>query len=402
MRKIPMRQIHLDFHTTATIPGIGKDFDPDEFAKTLKDAKVEWINIFGKCHHGMFYYNTKIGTRHPYMEGELTAGQVEALRKYGIKFGMYTCVGWNEEWCDRHPEWMEVNPAGVLGNKTPFRAMWRKLCLNHQAYTDMIKAEIQEEFDLFRPDGYWIDIIFQNECVCGVCKTEMLRQGLDPENTLHRRRHDREVVLRFQRDVYAFTHALDPELNIYFNGHPYEMDTADEPDIAGRNKQELSDCIDIESLPSQQWGYSHFPVAINYINKYPREITMMNGRFHTVWGDFGSLRNTRALEYESFRALANGAGVCVGDQLHPSGKLDPTIYRRIGGVFAQVEAREPWCADSVKVAQGAVYAVKPVIATDEEEAKAAEGGAGFEMLAGNGVETVFGKFCTRRRGGGVG
>jgi hypothetical protein len=29
------RQIHLDFHTSPDIEGVGADFDPDEFADTL-------------------------------------------------------------------------------------------------------------------------------------------------------------------------------------------------------------------------------------------------------------------------------------------------------------------------------------------------------------------------------
>jgi len=83
---------------------------------------------------------------------------------------------------------------------------------------------------------------------------------------------------------------------------------------------------------------------------------MMNGKFHTSWGDFGSLRNKKALEYECFRALANGAGVCVGDQLHPSGRLDPEVYKRIGEVFSMIKDREPWSADTKKIAQVGVYA----------------------------------------------
>ena len=55
-----MRQIHLDFHTSPLIPDVGAEFDPDEFVSTLKEARVNSINIFAKCHHGMCYYLTKL------------------------------------------------------------------------------------------------------------------------------------------------------------------------------------------------------------------------------------------------------------------------------------------------------------------------------------------------------
>ena len=69
----------------------------------------------------------------------------------------------------------------------------------------------------------------------------------------------------------------------------------------------------------------------------------MTGRFHTSWGDFHSLKNPAALQFECFQMLALGAKCSVGDQLHPSGRIDPATYDLIGGVYAEVERKEPWC-----------------------------------------------------------
>ena len=38
--ELRFRQIHLDFHTSEAIEGIGANFDPDEFADTLDKACV--------------------------------------------------------------------------------------------------------------------------------------------------------------------------------------------------------------------------------------------------------------------------------------------------------------------------------------------------------------------------
>ena len=60
MRKpVGFRQIHLDFHTSPLIPDVGADFDPEEFAATLKNAHVNSINLFARGHHGMLYYDSK-------------------------------------------------------------------------------------------------------------------------------------------------------------------------------------------------------------------------------------------------------------------------------------------------------------------------------------------------------
>jgi hypothetical protein len=52
------RQVHLDFHTSGLIPDIGIDFDPEEFASTLKKAYVNSVTCFGRCHHGYIYHET--------------------------------------------------------------------------------------------------------------------------------------------------------------------------------------------------------------------------------------------------------------------------------------------------------------------------------------------------------
>jgi hypothetical protein len=53
--------------------------------------------------------------------------------------------------------------------------------------------------------------------------------------------------------------------------------------------------------------------------------------------------------------LANGAGCCIGDQLHPSGKMDATVYKRIGEVLGKVKSKEKWCRDTRKIAQIGVF-----------------------------------------------
>ncbi|HRL14575.1 MAG TPA: hypothetical protein PKX07_22015, partial [Aggregatilineales bacterium] len=59
MQPIPFRQIHLDFHTSEHIVGVGDKFDPEQFARTLADARVNSINCFARCHHGYLYYESK-------------------------------------------------------------------------------------------------------------------------------------------------------------------------------------------------------------------------------------------------------------------------------------------------------------------------------------------------------
>lgn len=354
---IPFRQIHLDFHTSPLIGDIGAEFDAEEFADTLKKAHVNSINLFTKCHHGMYYYPTAVGTMHPELTFDLFGAQVQVCRENKIRPVAYTCVSWNEDWAKRHPEWLMVNAEGIWGNKKPFDNSyysWKCICYNNKDYQEILKAEMKEVYDRYHPDGFWIDIVQGKGCVCGTCSQDMKILGLDPERPEDVRRFDKISETRFCRTFYKYLKALDEDLEVYFNAFPYELDDGSDPQCSSIEKRKYFDFLDIESLPSEQWGYTHFPVAANYLNKYKKDICMMNGKFHTAWGDFGSLRHENALEYECFRAIANGAGVCVGDQMHPCGKLDQMVYERIGRIFEQIEHMEPWLYRTEKVREIAV------------------------------------------------
>ncbi|MCL2640939.1 MAG: alpha-L-fucosidase [Phycisphaerales bacterium] len=377
MPELPFRQIHMDFHTAPDIPNVGSDFDATEFIETLKSAHVNGINLFAKCHHGMYYYPTKIGTMHPTLKFDLLGEQVKACRQANIRVGIYTTVVWNEEWCDRHPEWMAVSHDGTLGIKKPHTANvcgWRYLCQNNPNLVAYLKAEATEICECFKPDAYWIDIAWQMPgCMCRTCTAERKSLGIDHTDQHALRRHARLGEIRFMKDMTQFLKTLAPAMDVFYNSRIYEPDQADDADASARHKREHSDFIDIESLPSETWGYTHFPINVNYVNKYPKEITMMNGKFHKEWGDFGSLRNIEALEYECFRGLANGAKICIGDQLHPSGKIDKTVYNRIGQIFASIEAKEPWCKNTKKISQIGIFTPNKVVEPNNTSGTISEG-----------------------------
>ena len=365
MEELSYRQIHLDFHTSPAVPVVGEDFNPTEFVDTLKKSGVQSINIFAKCHHGMCYYPTKVGKVHPGLKRDLLGEMLQALHAQGIQAPIYFPIGW-EEVAAENMNWLEVNAQGVLGGKDPFCAevnRWRDLCLNKQAYMEYIYKQVDEIISLYPVDGFWFDIISQHGCVCDDCQKSMKALGLSPQNPDHVAQHDMLVVTRFMKTLYTYVKERCPEALVFFNG-----------DLAPDNGYDVGIClnervkylthIEIESLPSETWGYNHFPLYVNYHNRKDAEIIGMNGKFHNVWGDFGSLRNLEALEYECFRMIMNGSKICIGDQMHPRGALDRGVYERIGQVYAQIEEREPWCIGSKKQADIGIMMVNSTTKKD--------------------------------------
>jgi hypothetical protein len=81
----------------------------------------------------------------------------------------------------------------------------------------------------------------------------------------------------------------------------------------------------------------------------------MTGKFHTRWGDFHSLKNQAALEFEVFRMLSYGFAASIGDQMEPRGVLNPATYRLISKVYGPFEEREGWAWPGVPVCEAALF-----------------------------------------------
>ena len=58
MTRLPHRSFHLDFHTMPNVPDVGAEFDGAKFARTLVNARIDFITVFAQCNLGMAYYPT--------------------------------------------------------------------------------------------------------------------------------------------------------------------------------------------------------------------------------------------------------------------------------------------------------------------------------------------------------
>jgi hypothetical protein len=341
--ELPFRQIHLDFHTHEAIPGIGADFDPEVFAETLAQAHVDSINLFARCHHGWIYYVSEkyAGRQHPHLTRDLLREQIDACHARGIKTPVYITVQWDHYTALRHPEWRVMRADGSLEGTPPYEAgFYRRLCLN-TPYVDWLKGFVQDVIETLPVDGLWLDIVDAQDCSCAYCQTGMRAQGLEPSNEAHRAQYGAQVLHTFQNEMTAFIHAYNPDLLVFYNaGH-----------VGPRHRGMLDAFthLELESLPSGGWGYLHFPIAARYGRTLGLDYLGMTGKFQTSWGDFHSFKNRAALEFECNHMLALNAKCCVGDQLHPTGRICPETYKLVGAVYAQVEQKETWCTGAEQV-----------------------------------------------------
>jgi hypothetical protein len=337
------RQVHLDFHTSPLITDVAVDFDAPAFVQTLKDAHVNSINIFAKCHHGMAYYPSKVGPVHPGLKIDLLGEMIAACHKADILTPVYITVMWDQYAAEQHADWRVLDKNGEVDGATPLEAGWKRVCVN-TPYLDYINAQAEEVARNYEVDGFWFDIVHYGPdgCYCHYCIQEREKLGLDSSKLDDRVQHAAMVIQRTMDRLDATVRQHRPHATLFFNG---QVRVGMRPYLKHYTQ------IEVESLPGGGWGYTHFAVMSRYVRNLGLEYLGMDGRFHRTWGDFGSLRNQAALDYECFRMLAQAGKCSIGDQMHPRGRLEPAVYNRIGNTYKSVEEKEPWCVGAQAVTE---------------------------------------------------
>lgn len=361
MTFLPTRQVHLDFHTSEAIPGVGSAFDPDDFARAFKEAHVESVTLFARCHHGWCYYDTEVGSRHPTLDFDLLRAQVDALQGVGIATPIYITCAWDELSAREHPEWRVLSPegrflyaGGVEGN--PDGTRWALLDFS-TGYMDFLERQIEEVAKRF-PDapGIFLDICHQYPSCSPAALRQMEKMGLDWTDPEHRMRHAAAVKIEYLERTRDAARSHSPKMRVFHNHGNVAM--------GDRSILEYDSHLEIESLPTGGWGYDHFPLAAKYAEEIGAERIGMTGKFHTLWGEFGGFKTPDALRYECGAMLAFGAGCSVGDHLHPSGAIAPSTLRLIGAAFEEVAQKESWCLDTQNVAEIGLLSARAVNISD--------------------------------------
>jgi len=354
-RLIPARQVHLDFHTSEHLRDVGGRFDRRQFQDALRVGRVNSINLFAKCHHSWSYYPTAVGRPHPHLARDLLGEQVDACREVGVACPIYYTVGWSANDAADHPDWCVRNRDGSLStvlfdpdakpeDRIPENA-WVNLCPSGP-YRELMLAQTDEICRRFAPvDGLWYDICNVRPCYCERCRAGMGDAASDAEAMAYATgkwasflRACRDVVLGHRSGAVVF-----------FNGITHST-----------SPRELLDCetrFELEDLPTSWGGYDKLPPRARFFERYDRSRprVAMTGKFHTFWGEFGGFKHPDALRYEAAMMLAYGCACSVGDQLHPSGVMDPETYRTIGEAYAHVERAEAYGLPSEPTATLAIW-----------------------------------------------
>lgn len=337
MRKMK-RAVHIDFHTMPGIADLGTGFTAARIAETLKQAHVDYVNVFARCNIGFSYYPTRVGTPYPGLTWDLLGETIEECHKRDIGVSAYFNAGLNHQLLLDHPGYARIDRQGrVMKEERLEDNFFRSPCMN-TAYREHLLAEIREVAEK-KPDGIFLDSMYTVPCYCPSCMRGMRERGISWE--------DEDAVLQFAEDtmleMFREIKALLPEgMRLYMNGFEYDKI----PDIDSH--------AEVECLPNAGWGYDYLPIVAPYYRKFTQNRVYMTGRFLGGWGEFGSVKETASLENDVFDALLYGYVPSIGDHMHPRDGLDARLYDRIGKIYEYVERLEPWTDGTEAVTEATI------------------------------------------------
>jgi hypothetical protein len=348
---MPSRQVHLDFHTSEFIPGIGEKFDKKQFQEALKTGRLNQINIFAKCHHSWSYYPTKVGNQHPNLKFDLLGAEIEACHEIGVKCPIYYSVGWSASEAIHHPEWVSRKKDGqyqallydfnAKGTDVKPENGWLWLCpAAGGPYNEFIKKQVEEICQNYPVDGFWFDIYHVSNmgCYCESCIHRMLAEGTDLNDHKAVVRSAALAVKKHQTELRTIINKYFPDATVYFNATSHVRNEAS----FNERLFDLNTQQELEDLPTTWGGYDKLPLEAKYHLQNGDAIIAMSGKFHKSWGEFGGFKHSDAIKYEAAAMISNGAACNFGDQLHPSGQMDIETYRNIGRAYEYVEKIEKY------------------------------------------------------------
>ncbi len=372
--KAPIAQVHLDFHTSPDIKGIGSKFDKEKFQEALRLGNLDSITVFAKCHHGLCYYPTEEGTMHPNLGFDLTGAMVDAAHEIGVRAPVYITAGWSDLDSTQHPEWIAVDKDGnycgteridgnIGYNQPKKHCAWRTLCLNDgNGYTEHIYKLTEEVCKRYKDlDGLFYDIcIIGDACYCESCQKGMLEMGLDPKCEADAKKYFTLKRGAFMDKCNKIMKKYHPNATIFFNSGG-----ADQYKPQYRDYQTH---YEMEDLPTAWGGYDKLPMRAKYFAMYGKPYLGMTGFFHLDCGEFGGFKCKEALKAEIATMAIYGAGCSIGDHMHPDGEMETETYKYIGYAFDYLEKIAPYCYGGETKADIGVY-----LSENKENADANEG-----------------------------
>ena len=357
----------LDMHIDDWDDSFLSEFSPEDYAKNLITAKVNYTMVYLQSHAGLCYWPTESGVMHKAFQKDPAAMRrlVELCHENGIRVCGYYSLNYNTREHDRHPDWRMVTEDGrsrrengqndsSLAFASTKTARYGLLCPNNPDYKAFVFAQIEEMLSYFPVDAMFFDMPFwPHTCHCSHCTAAF--GGPIPTD------RGRAVIEFKSRSMGAFVQAvteqvkrIKPGMPVY---HNYASAVASSA-FSGCNEEVLAAC---DYACGDLYGdlYNHSLACKLYKNATPNAPfeQMLSRckpalRMHTLTKSHDELCTAVA------STMAHHGATLIIDAIDPVGTMDSRVYDLIGKVFDFQIPYEPYFTGDMVEEVGLYYSLR--------------------------------------------
>ena len=340
-KKVYRRNL-VDMHIADWKEEFFSKFNPDEYFRLLKKAKIQSPMIYLQSHTGLCNWNTKTARTHnAFVSEDKVKRLIDLCKADGMKVVGYYSITYNNWAEENHPGWAMREPNGESALEGGGR--YGLVCPNNLEYRAFVEEQIKEMANAYPDlDGIFFDMPFWSKlCHCDACKARWAKEegGEIPDNIDWRSERWKSYVRKLQLWMYDFTKFVKERVELYMPGVTCEFNYAaifgSGMDWKPADTELIADCSEFVSGDLYGNLYRHsFCAKYYYTASKNQPFEYMNVRCDKNLREHTATKTEEYLRTEiMLTALHHGASLVI-DAIDPVGTLDERVYDLIGKVFA--------------------------------------------------------------------
>lgn len=343
------RRSVIDMHITADDPGFLSQLDPAHYVEMLRVAQAQSTVLYGRSHVGLCLYPTALGEMHPGLHGRDTLAELLGLcREHHIGVALYFSLIFDNWSYDHDPDWRIVNANGRQAGEGSRYGV----CCPNSPYRDFVAALVEEVCGRYDFEGMRFDMTFwPTVCYCRHCGARFAREVGGELPRVVNWEDPRWVAFQRKREEWL-------------------------ADFAALQTATVRRCKPAASVEHQASTYAH-SWRLGVTTKLVPQNDFLQGDFYgdAVQGSFArklfynlspnrpggfetsiavelrnytTLKSPELLACKAHAALADASAFVFIDSIDPVGTLNEAVYERMGRVFAETSAYEPYVGGELR------------------------------------------------------
>ncbi|MCE2488762.1 MAG: beta-galactosidase trimerization domain-containing protein [Anaerolineae bacterium] len=333
----------LDMHITEDNPRFMTQFDPQRFVDLMLEARLQSVVLYAHSHVGSCFYPSLIAPVHSGPDGRDIFGETVALchendiAVVGYMSLIYDTLAWRA-----HPDW-RITHSDYQGHSNPGRY---GVCCPNSPYRDYAASLAGELAAGYPLEGIRFDMTFwPGICYCPHCRQRFMQEvggelptvidWFDPRWARFARKRE-EWLVEFAALCTDAVRAVDPAISVEHQSstfaHPWRFGVT--TPLAAQT----------DFLQGDFYGDI---LQGSFVRKLFHNLSPNRpGGFETsvsaTLSNYTALKDEALLRCKAYAALADGCAFIFIDSVDPVGTINPLAYQRMGRIFEETQACEPW------------------------------------------------------------